>query len=136
MRASGDWVPTRVDTPGPKLCLNIASIKQRTTPLAIDHQSSYRSSRCTRRVRAHALPSGPCNMKHDSEGSTTGQTGKDSNASLGAPCERVGSRRIAQKSDESPSLRSSDNPMRPGKVRCILAPKIPGSSDNPTRPIY
>ena len=31
-RLSGDWVPTRVDTPGPKLCPNIASIKQRTPP--------------------------------------------------------------------------------------------------------
>ena len=31
LRESGDWVPTRVDTPGPKVCPNIASIKQRTT---------------------------------------------------------------------------------------------------------
>ena len=34
-----------MDTPGPKLCPNIASIKQRTTPPAIDQQSSHRSSR-------------------------------------------------------------------------------------------
>ena len=41
--------PARVDTPDPKLCPNIASIKQRTSPPATDTQRSLRSERGTPR---------------------------------------------------------------------------------------
>ena len=52
--------PARVDTPDPKLCPNIASIKQRTSPPATDTQRSLRSERGTPRsapmhyLRTHA----------------------------------------------------------------------------------
>ena len=52
--------PARVDTPDPKLCPNIASIKQRTSPPATDTQRGLRSERGTPRsapmhyLRTHA----------------------------------------------------------------------------------